>query len=176
MTRCTIVATGAPLSRRLADLVAGIQAAGFEVDLLATASATAWVDLAEVTKSTGSTERVSSSYGPRLPLPDALVVCPATFNTLNKAALGLADTHAHSFICECIGAEIPTIIVPMINDRLWNHPVLAEHVDALEGAGVTFISVLNGEPGARPVPSGTGDQVVIDFDPAWITAQLPSAR
>jgi phosphopantothenoylcysteine synthetase/decarboxylase len=175
MTRCTLVVTGAPLTARCADVVSALQGSGLVVDLVNTPSANQWVDLDQVSAVTGAVSRIGqrpADGSKRLPLPDVAVVCPATFNTISKAALGIADTHAHSFLCECIGARIPLLIVPMINDRLWNHPALSVHLDFLAEAGATLMDARTGQLGSSAIPSGTGGDVVTDFQPGWVPTQL----
>jgi phosphopantothenoylcysteine synthetase/decarboxylase len=100
-----------------------------------------------------------------------VVVAPATFNTINKLAAGIADTYAHSTACEAIGTRIPVVLVPMVNTALWGHPALTESLRRLEGAGVRCLDVQSG--GApRAVESGTGATVVARFDPEWIMAVI----
>ncbi|MCW2542040.1 MAG: hypothetical protein JWN95_3765 [Frankiales bacterium] len=177
MPRCSVAVTGAPLSARTTDLVLAVQGAGYEVDLIATPASAEWVDLAAVTAATGAELRNArrSESSVRLPLPDCLVICPATFNTINKTAAGIGDTHAHSFFCECIAARLPTVVVPMINDRLWRHPALADSIARLKFAGSHFIDVHTGRTELRPVTSGHGREVVTAFDPNWIVASLRAA-
>ncbi|WP_241895894.1 flavoprotein [Jatrophihabitans sp. GAS493] len=172
-----MVVTGAPLSARCADIVSALQTAEVSVDLVTTPAAGEWIDTEAVTAATGAQLRSqarASSSSPRVGLPDLMIVCPATFNTVNKAALGIADTSAHGFICECIACRVPTIVVPMINDRLWGHPALASHIAALKRAGVHFLSPLTGEPALAPVVSGTGSAVVAAFDPMWLVEAIPA--
>src|ERR1700712_2868995 len=136
MPRCTLVLTGAPLSERCTDIVGALQGAGYEVDLVVSEAASAWVDVDRVFAATGAETRIHAQPGgtsPRKPLPDVVVVCPATFNTINKVANGIADTRTHSFLCECVGAGILMMFVPMINDRLWNHPALGSSMRMLAG-------------------------------------------
>jgi phosphopantothenoylcysteine synthetase/decarboxylase len=173
--RCSVAVTGAPLSRRCADFVLALQQGGFEVDLIATAAAAEWFDADAVLRATGAMLRESRSdpsQPNRLPLPDVLIVCPATFNTVNKAALGIADSHAHSFVCECVASRVPTILVPMINDRLWSHPALAANLERLRSTGVGFLDVCTGGSQPTAVPSGTGESVVTAFQPAWLLAAI----
>jgi Flavoprotein len=47
-----------------------------------------------------------------LPPPDALVVAPATFNTINKLAAGISDTLALCLLNEAVGTGLPIIAVP----------------------------------------------------------------
>jgi phosphopantothenoylcysteine synthetase/decarboxylase len=175
MPRCTLVLTGAPLAERCTDIVGALQGAGYEVDLVVTESASAWVDVDRVSGATGAEARIHAqpdATSPRKPLPDVVVVCPATFNTINKVAQGIADTRTHSFLCECVGAGVRLLVVPAINDRLWNHPALGSSLQMLAGAGALFLDSQTGTLDAAPVVSGLGGQLVADFDPSWIIAAL----
>jgi phosphopantothenoylcysteine synthetase/decarboxylase len=102
-----------------------------------------------------------------------VVVAPITFNTVGKLACGIADTYAHSTLCEALGDGVPILAVPMVNNRLWGHPAWSRNVDWLTSASVRWLSIHDGTIGKpKPVQSGTGDRVVKRFDPGWITAQL----
>jgi phosphopantothenoylcysteine synthetase/decarboxylase len=71
--------------------------------------------------------------------PGLTVVAPATFNTLNKIAHGIADTLAHSLIAEAIGANWPVIVAPSMNQALANHPQVAQSLKNLERWGVKVL-------------------------------------
>lgn len=71
--------------------------------------------------------------------PGLLVVAPATFNTLNKLAQGIADTLAHSLAAEAIGAGWPVVVAPSMNPALFNHPQTARSIAALRQWGVTVL-------------------------------------
>jgi phosphopantothenoylcysteine synthetase/decarboxylase len=175
MPRCTLVLTGAPLAERCTDMVGALQVGGYEVDLVVTEAASAWVDIDDVSAATGAETRIHAQPGatsPRKLLPDVVVVCPATFNTINKVAEGIADTRTHSFLCECVGAGVQMVLVPMINDRLWNHPALGSSMQLLAVAGALFLHPQTGTLDAAPVISGSGAQLVAGFDPSWIVAAL----
>jgi phosphopantothenoylcysteine synthetase/decarboxylase len=175
MTRCTLIVTGAPLAARTSDIVSTLQEAALDVDLVSTPSAEQWMDIDQAAALTGAVSRISQRHvdgAKRHPLPEVAVVCPATFNTISKAALGIADTHAHSFLCECIGAGVPLLIVPMINTRLWNHPARSAHFSLLTDAGAMFVDARTGDVGTSEIPSGTGAEVVQAFQPAWILRHL----
>lgn len=102
-----------------------------------------------------------------------MVVAPITFNTVGKLANGIADTYAHSVLCEALGDGLLIVAVPMVNDRLWHHPAWAPNTRRLIEAGMSFLDVHTGRVGLVPVRSGTGGEVVDRFDPAWVTARLP---
>jgi phosphopantothenoylcysteine synthetase/decarboxylase len=82
-----------------------------------------------------------------LPHPDAILVTPATFNTLNKWAQGIADTLALGLVTEAIGLQLPLVALPYLNQAQAAHPALSRSVDFLRANGVT---VLLGEGGFVP--------------------------
>jgi len=163
------------LTARCAALATALAAGGWETTVVATPSASAWLDADAVEAGTGHrplSEQRAPGQPKRSAPPTVVIVCPATFNTIAKSALGIADSYAHGVICEAIGARTPTLVVPMINDKLWHHPALAGHLSQLATAGVQFIDPTSGGPDVAAVPSGTGDAVVSGFDPEWVLARL----
>jgi phosphopantothenoylcysteine synthetase/decarboxylase len=167
---CTLILTGAPLTARGADLARALVDAGWEVRVVATPAAVPWVDAEAITSVTGVPPRVEARdpAQPKSPRPDVVVVAPATFNTVNKLAHGIADTYAHSTACEAIGAGARVVVVPMVNNLLWGHPALAASIRVLEAAGVRLLDIQTGSDTLQAVMSGTGPDVVTGFDPSWI--------
>ncbi len=53
-----------------------------------------------------------------LPPADAVVVAPATFNSVNKWAAGIADTFAAALLCELTALGVPIVAVPQVKDAL----------------------------------------------------------
>ena len=172
---CLLVVTGAPLALRCADIAAALKQAGWSVQVVTTPAAAAWVDDATISTVSGQpamSEHRDPTEAKRSEAPDAVVIAPATFNTIAKAALGIADTYAHSQLCEALGSGLPIVMVPMVNNKLWGHPALASHLQTLIAAGVSFVDPQTGADSPAPVTSGTGDQVVRAFKPSWIVARL----
>src|SRR5687768_8772981 len=103
MPAVTLIVCGAPLAERSADLATSLVAAGWETSVIATPAARAWVDFDAVAAATGKAVRLdhrSPSEPKSSGLPDVVVVCPATFNTVNKAISGVSDTYALGVFCE----------------------------------------------------------------------------
>ncbi len=175
----TLIVCGAPLAARTAELAAHLIDAGWATTVVATPTAMQWLDPAALEQIIGHPPR-SSFRAPdepkRKPAPSAVVVCPATFNSVNKAAAGIADTYAVATLCEALGAGIPTVVVPMVNDKLWRHPVWARNLSLLQSCGTALIDIATGRPQPAPVDSGTGERITARFDPAWLTAALPAPR
>src|SRR5262245_58695378 len=93
----TLVVGGAPLTARTPDLLGALVGEGWQPVVVATPSASAWLDVDAVTRLVGEPPQ-DSFRAPDQPKrgvpPAAVVLCPATFNTVNKAAAGAADTYA----------------------------------------------------------------------------------
>jgi hypothetical protein len=84
-----------------------------------------------------------------LPPPDAIVVAPCTFNTMNKWAYGSSDTLALGLLNEAIGLGLPVIAVPTPSTALAKHPAFLESVARLRSWGVTVLF----DPERHPLPT-----------------------
>jgi hypothetical protein len=73
------------------------------------------------------------------PKPSAIAVVPATFNTLNKWALGIGDTLATSILCEYLGDDIPLVAAPCLKAALARHPAFPKSVRMLKKWGVQIL-------------------------------------
>jgi phosphopantothenoylcysteine synthetase/decarboxylase len=169
-----LVVCGAPLAARCHDVAARALEAGWIVRVVATPSAMNWVDALQVEKVTGYAvlvEQRQPGQAKRFPPPAQVIVCPATFNTVNKFAAGIMDNYATGLLCEALASQTPMTIAPMVNNRLWPHHAWQHSLDMLTAAGVRFIDIQTGHAG-RPavVQSGTGGEVIAAFNPAWVLA------
>ncbi|GAA1025611.1 flavoprotein [Virgisporangium ochraceum] len=90
---------------------------------------------------------------PSLPPADATLVCPATFNTINKLAAGFSDNLALGLLTEAVGTRAPLVIAPALNSSQAGHPAFARSVNELRAAGAV---VLIGPGIYEPVAKGTG--------------------
>jgi hypothetical protein len=82
-----------------------------------------------------------------------MIVCPATFNTLNKWALGISDTLVLGLLTEAIGLDMPLVAGPSLNNAQERHPSFRRSVAALREMGVR---VLYGPGVYEPGSPGTG--------------------
>ncbi|MFE9745923.1 flavoprotein [Saccharothrix saharensis] len=133
---------------------------GWSVHCVATPAAVEhFLDLDELEHRTGHPVRTGYQRQgqPALPKADAVVVAPATYNTINKWAAGIADTYVLTQLAELTGLGVPIAVLPFVNTALAANPVLHRSVDALRAAGV---KVLFGEDGFRPHPPRTGSSVM----------------
>ncbi len=119
---------------------------GWDTCVITTLSAYAWLDVPGLIESTGHPVRhVHKLPGEPdvLPSPDAFIIAPATFNTVNKLALGITDTLALGLVSEAIGMRLPVVILPYVNAAQANHFAWAPSVERLRRGGVR---VLDREP------------------------------
>ena len=63
---------------------------------------------------------------------DALLVAPATLNTVQKAVLGIADSPLLTRFQAAWGRGIPIVIAPAMHMDLWNNPVFQESLKKLK--------------------------------------------
>ena len=69
----------------------------------------------------------------------AIVVLPASANTLSSAALGLAATPAQTAL---LAAPSPVLYFPHMNPVMWGKPALQRRVAELRGQGDTVVEPL----------------------------------
>ncbi len=69
---------------------------------------------------------------------DAIVVAPATFNTVCKIALGIADNYVLTKIATAISLKKPIIIAPSY-DNTWYHPLNQKYLDIISSWGIHVI-------------------------------------
>jgi hypothetical protein len=153
-----IVACGARPASQTARIVASAQQAGFTACVVTTPMAERFIDDIEQLQSTTG-YLVRSNYkqpeeADALPLPNAFLVAPLTFNTLNAWATGLSTTLALGLLNESFGMEVPVTAVPWLNAQLAAHPAALPSLERLRAAGVHFTSGF-AHPSTRiPGPDG----------------------
>ncbi|MER8220269.1 flavoprotein [Streptomyces sp. NPDC094143] len=146
-----VVVCAAGIAAEVGELIAAAQERGWEVGVIATPVAmNGFFDTAAVEASTGRPIRSAwrTPGEPRpFPAPDAVVVAPATFNTVNKWAAGIADTLALGTLCEAAGLGVPIAVLPCVAEALATHPAYRAALERLGGMGVRFGGPYSSEPG-----------------------------
>ncbi|WP_283134196.1 flavoprotein [Rhizohabitans arisaemae] len=137
-----LVVCAAPAAARVHRLVIVAQRAGWRVLVIASPMGVRFLDVAEIERLTGEPVR----YDYRMPgeegepaPADAVVVAPATFNTVNKWAAGIADTFAVGLLCELTGVGLPILAVPLVKPALAAHVAFGRSLHALRGMGVRVL-------------------------------------
>ncbi|MGY1582197.1 flavoprotein [Streptomyces sp. MN13] len=144
-----VVVCAAGIAEGVGELIAAAQRRGWEVGVIATPVAmNGFFDTAAVEAATGRPIRSAwrTPGEPRpFPPPDAVVVAPATFNTVNKWAAGLADTLAVATLCEATGLGVPVAALPRVGAALAAHPAYQDSLTRLRAMGVRFGEPSSGE-------------------------------
>jgi phosphopantothenoylcysteine synthetase/decarboxylase len=139
----------------VSTLITLAQDSGSTVQVIATPSALSFLPAAAVERQTG--RPVKSQYSkpgvPRSLKPEAVIVAPATYNTINKWAQGISDTYALGVLAEITGLRIPIVVLPFVNTALASRAPFRRSVASLRGEGVR---VVLGPDGFKPHEPRTG--------------------
>jgi phosphopantothenoylcysteine synthetase/decarboxylase len=151
-----VVVCAAGIAQDVGRLITAAQERGWEVGVIATPLALRFFDASAAEAQTGRPVRSAwRAPGDPRPFPDpaAVVVAPATFNTVNKWAAGLSDTLALGALCEAYGLGVPIAVLPCVSEALAAHPAYRASLERLRGMGVRFGAPYAGEvdeDGGRP--------------------------
>jgi phosphopantothenoylcysteine synthetase/decarboxylase len=137
-----LVVSAAPPVLRVEEFVTALTADGWDVVVIATPTASTWVDLDALAAATGCVTRVHARP-PRqqdsLPRADLVVAAPMTFNSINKWAAGISDTLALGVLNEMLGTDVPILAAPCVKPVLRKHPAYDDSVARLTSAGVSIM-------------------------------------
>ena len=152
-----IISCAASSATLVPNLVRQAQRASWEVCVITTPQGTKFIDSPLLERLTGYPVR-SEYKRPEepdvLPRADALVVFPATFNTMNKWALGISDTLALGLLCEYTGLKMPIVAVPCFRTGggLDGHPAFFRSLQMLREYGVRVLYEPEKYPPKNQVP------------------------
>jgi Flavoprotein len=177
-----VIVCAAPPAAHVQDLVKLAQADGWEVAVTATPEALAFVDAPLLEAITGFPVRHrwrEPNEPESVPEASAIVVAPATFNTINRWAAGITNTVAVGTLCEFLGLDGPIVAVPNVNPPLARHPTFrAVSVSSASGAcGCCSMSRLLGRlaclRGRRSSRRSTGRTRPLGGRPEGLRGQAP---
>nr|MDT0658840.1 flavoprotein [Micromonospora sp. DSM 115978] len=170
-----MIACGSPLARDVGKLVGLAQDDGWDVCVVVTPDGHKFVDRPALERQTGHPVR-SAYKNPGepdvLPPADAMVVAPATVNTINKWAAGIADTLALGLLVEGQGKGLPIVAMPFTNAAMANHPAFQASIEWLRRWGVTMLFGDDVMPLHAP---GTGERFLDGF-PWWMAVDALRVR
>jgi phosphopantothenoylcysteine synthetase/decarboxylase len=167
------IVCGAGPAAEVGQLVSLAQQRDWDVQVIATPAALDFIDVPSLEAQTG--RPVRSQYRkpgqPRSPKADAIIVAPATYNTINKWAAGTSDTYALGVLAETPGMGIPTVVLPFVNTALAERRAFRRSVDELRDEGVR---ILLGPGEFEPHTPGTGGERIDAFP--WLMALNEAER
>ncbi|MGH2941746.1 MAG: flavoprotein [Solirubrobacteraceae bacterium] len=147
-----IVACGGRPAGHLASYVEQMRLDGWDTCVIATPSALKFIHKAELAEVSGHVVRYEYKQPDEddvLPEPDAMIVTPATFNTINKWAAGISDTLALGMLNEAVGLRLPIVAVPFPDVALARHPTFRNSIETLRSWGIRLIF----DPERHPLPT-----------------------
>jgi phosphopantothenoylcysteine decarboxylase/phosphopantothenate--cysteine ligase len=80
---------------------------------------------------------------------DLALLCPATANTINRLAGGMADDPVTALFLAWELKDKPWWIAPAMNGRMWEHPATAESLAKLRTWGVRVLDPVSGPHACR---------------------------
>jgi len=138
-----LIVCAAPPAQHTTEVLSHLQAAGWDVCVIATPHASLWMDVQALAKRSGHVVRTDYKLpweADPLPRADAMLVMPATFNTINKWAQGISDTLATGLLCEALGRGTPPIVaIPCLKMDLIHHPAFKKNIALLRECGVCIL-------------------------------------
>ncbi|QHN02545.1 bifunctional phosphopantothenoylcysteine decarboxylase/phosphopantothenate--cysteine ligase CoaBC [Granulicella sp. WH15] len=149
---------GGVAAYKAAELVRALQNRGVDVQVAMTRSAEEFIRPLTFAALTGhqvftslwkpSAEATSGEAGPfsieHIAVAqqiDALVIAPATANTIARLAHGLADDFLTTL---ALATTAPILLAPAMNVNMWNHPATQANLRTLESRGVQIVPTGSG--------------------------------
>ncbi len=158
----TVIVCGAGPACEVGQLVKLAQERGWTVQVVATPAALDFIDVPAIEAQTGSPVR--SQYRkpgePRSRPADAIIVAPATYNTINKWALGISDTYALGILAETTALDVPIVVLPFVNSALATRAPFRRSVEELRREDV---HILIGPGGVEPHEPHTGGDLIASY-------------
>ena len=159
-----IVACGGRPAGDLATHVGRLRADGWDTCVIATPSALKFIDTDRLAEVSGHVVRYAYKQPDEpdvLPPPNAMIVAPATFNTINKWTAGISDTLALGMLNEAVGLQLPIIAVAFPDIGLARHPAFRKSVETLRSWGIRLIF----DPERYPLPTPNMGPAAVELFP-----------
>lgn len=165
-SKLLFIVTGSIAAYKACEVISHLVQGGTEVRVVATRAALNFVGPATLESLTGAAP-LCDTFAPGSALEhialtrwaDAVIVCPATANTLNRLAAGLGDDLCAALFLAHDRSK-PWIMFPAMNPRMWTHPATVAAVERLRAWGIRIVDPSSGPtacgesgPGRLPEPS-----------------------
>ena len=171
--------TGGIAAYKACELARLFVKAGWQVQVVLTAHAEAFVTPLSFQALTGRATRTAlfdaaheAAMG-HIELarwPDAIVIAPATANTLAKLAQGLADDLLTTL---CLATDKPVFVAPAMNRLMWSHPATRANLATLQGRGVVSLGTGTGAQACGETGEGRLLEPALIFDAVTAALDTP---
>jgi phosphopantothenoylcysteine synthetase/decarboxylase len=157
-----LVVCGAGPAAAVGTMIGLARERGWAVQVIATPAALEFFDPVAIGRLAGKPVRTAyrDRGATRSEPAHAVIVAPATYNTICKWAHGISDSYALGVLAETTGLRIPAIALPFVNSALASRAPFRHSVDALRAEGVR---ILVGPGGVEPHPPRTGDHLIASY-------------
>lgn len=160
MSNVVLAITGGIAAYKSAVFARLLIKAGFEVRVIMTTGAQAFITPLTLQALTGNEvhislldERAEAGMG-HIELAkwaDLIVIAPASANTLARLAMGMADDLLTTV---CLATTAPVLIAPAMNQQMWAHPAVSLNVQTLADMNYHIIKPASGEQACGDVGAG----------------------
>jgi phosphopantothenoylcysteine decarboxylase/phosphopantothenate--cysteine ligase len=149
--RVLFLLTGSIACFKACELISRLAKRGAAVETVASAGALRFVGAATLEGLTGR-RPFTDLYEPNRAMDhirlarwaDVAVLCPATANSLNRLAAGLADDAIGALFLAWDITRKPWLVAPAMNATMWDHPATRASRERLAGFGARLLPVGDG--------------------------------
>jgi phosphopantothenoylcysteine decarboxylase/phosphopantothenate--cysteine ligase len=137
--------TGGIAAYKAADIASKLTQAGASVEVVMTESATRFITPLTLRNITGRpvvtdmfqpASEYSVEHIALAEAADAVVIAPATANTIARLAAGMAD---NMLCCVVLATLAPVVIAPAMNDNMFQNSITRENLAKLKARGFTIV-------------------------------------
>nr|WP_289115100.1 bifunctional phosphopantothenoylcysteine decarboxylase/phosphopantothenate--cysteine ligase CoaBC [uncultured Psychrobacter sp.] len=160
MSNIVLAITGGIAAYKSAIFARLLIKAGFDVRVIMTTGAQAFITPLTLQALTGNEVHVSlldeqaeagMGHIELAKWADLIVIAPASANTLARLAMGMADDLLTTV---CLATTAPVIIAPAMNQQMWAHPAVNLNVQTLRDMNYQIIQPASGEQACGDVGAG----------------------
>ena len=150
MARILLAVTGGIAAYKAVDVLRALQREGNDVTVMMTATAERFVGAATFAALSGhpvgttlfpGTAEAGYDHLDFARAADAMIVVPASANTLARMAAGIANDLVTTTY---LAVEAPVIVAPAMNTRMWLHAATRANMDTLRSRGVQVVPPATG--------------------------------
>ncbi|WP_296193185.1 MULTISPECIES: bifunctional phosphopantothenoylcysteine decarboxylase/phosphopantothenate--cysteine ligase CoaBC [unclassified Psychrobacter] len=160
MSNIVLAITGGIAAYKSAMFARLLIKAGFDVRVIMTTGAQAFITPLTLQALTGNEVHISlldehaeagMGHIELAKWADLIVIAPASANTLARLAMGMADDLLTTV---CLATTAPVIIAPAMNQQMWAHPAVNLNVQTLRDMNYQIIAPASGEQACGDVGAG----------------------
>ena len=160
MSNVLLAITGGIAAYKSAFFARLLIKAGFEVRVIMTTGAQAFITPLTLQALTGNEVHISlldeqaeagMGHIELAKWADLVIIAPASANTLARLAMGMADDLLTTV---CLATSAPVILAPAMNQQMWAHPAVNLNVQTLRDMNYHIIMPASGEQACGDVGAG----------------------